>query len=107
MNTDFENNQPFPESLELTDNDSVLQITWDNSHVSRHKLDVLRAACPCAGCKGHEPSQSLNLTPEQFSDIRIADLAPVGRYAYTIVWSDGHASGIYTLKSLFDSPNSA
>ncbi len=97
----------FPEALELTDDDSVLQITWDDGHVSRHRLDVLRAECPCAHCKGHAPEQSLNLTPEQFSGIKLLDLAAVGRYAYHLVFSDTHNTGIYTLKMLYEIPNSA
>lgn len=92
--------EAFPESLELTDGDSVLRIVWDDGHISRLRLDALRAACSCAVCKGHHPSQSLNLKAEQFADIRITDIAPVGRYAYHIVWSDGHNTGIYTLNSL-------
>jgi DUF971 family protein len=96
-----------PESLELTDDDSVLQIVWDDGHTSRHLLSVLRAACPCAHCKGHHPSQSLNLTAEQFPGISINDLATVGRYAYNIVWSDGHNTGIYTLAMLRETENSA
>lgn len=99
--------EAFPESLELTEGDSVLQMVWDDGHISRHKLSNLRAECPCAHCKGHHPSQSLNLTQEQFPDIRINDLATVGRYAYTIVWSDGHNTGIYTLRMLREMENSA
>jgi DUF971 family protein len=97
----------FPEAIELTDNDSVLQIVWNDGHTSRHRLAVLRAACPCAHCQGHHPSQSLNLKPEQFSEIKIKDLAPVGRYAYHIVWSDHHDTGIYTLQLLRELENSA
>ena len=33
----------FPESIELTDDDSVLQIVWADGHTSRHRLDVLRS----------------------------------------------------------------
>src|SRR6266540_2072726 len=94
--------EAFPQSLELTDDDSVLQIVWDDGHTSRLRLDAL-----CAVCRGHHPSQSLNLKPEQFPDIHIADIAPVGRYAYHIVWSDGHDTGIYTLKALREMENSA
>lgn len=99
--------EAFPESLKLTDDDSILQIVWDDGQISRRRLDSLRAACPCALCKGHHPSQSLNLKPEQFPGIRIADLAPVGRYAYHIVWSDGHDTGIYTLKMLREMESAA
>ncbi|MFN7926593.1 MAG: DUF971 domain-containing protein [Blastocatellia bacterium] len=99
--------EAFPAALELTDNDTVLQIVWDDGHTSRHRLDVLRAACPCASCCGHHPSQSLNLQPAQFAGIRLSDLAPVGRYAYNLVFSDAHSTGIYTLKFLHELPNSA
>lgn len=99
--------EAFPESLELTDNDSVLQIVWDDGHTSRHRLAVLRAECPCAGCRGHSPEQSLNLKPEQFAQIKLSDLAPVGRYAYNLVFSDGHSTGIFTLKFLRELENSA
>jgi DUF971 family protein len=97
----------FPESIELTDDDSVLQIIWADGHRSRHRLDLLRSLCPCAQCQGHHPSQSLQLKPEQFPGIRIIDFAPVGRYAYHIVWSDHHDTGIYTLKFLRELENSA
>ncbi|HEX4947295.1 MAG TPA: DUF971 domain-containing protein [Blastocatellia bacterium] len=97
----------FPEALELADDDSVLQIVWDDGHTSRHRLDVLRAACPCANCRGHSPEQSLNLQPEQFVNIKLTDAAPVGRYAYNLVFSDAHSTGIYTLKFLRELQNSA
>jgi DUF971 family protein len=97
----------FPAGLELTDDNSVLQITWDDGHISRHRLDVLRAECPCAHCKGHSPDQSLNLEPAQFPGIKLTDMAAVGRYAYHFVFSDHHDSGIYTLKMLYEIPNSA
>jgi DUF971 family protein len=100
MSQEINSVDPFPESLELIEDDSILEITWDDGQITRLRLDALRAACSCAVCQGHHPSQSLNLTPEQFSGIRITDIAPVGRYAYHIVWSDGHDTGIYTLKML-------
>ena len=100
MSKEISSADPFPESLELIDDDSMLQVAWDDGQTTRLRLDALRAACSCAVCQGHHPSQSLNLTPEQFPGVRIMDIAPVGRYAYHIVWSDGHDTGIYTLKML-------
>lgn len=104
MTQELDSSKAFPLSLELTEQDSVLQITWDDGEVSRWPLPALRAACSCAMCQGHHPSQSLNLKPDQFPGIQITDLAPVGRYAYHIVWSDGHDTGIYTLKMLRELP---
>ena len=99
--------QPFPEAIALTDDDSVLEISWDDGHKSRHRLNVVRSLCPCAQCQGHMPSQSLNLKPEQFEGIQLVEIAPVGRYAYNLVWSDGHNTGIYTLEFLRQLENTA
>ena len=107
MSKDNHATTAFPESIELTDDESVLQIVWDDGHTGRHRLDVLRAGCSCAECQGHHPSQSKNLRPEQFPGIRIVDFAPVGRYAYHIVWSDHHSSGYFTLEFLRDLENTA
>lgn len=104
---DIAASRAFPAALELTDEGKVLQISWDDGHISRHRLDVLRAECPCAHCKGHSPDQSLNLRAEQFPGIQLADMAAVGRYAYHLVFSDHHDSGIYTLEMLYEMPNSA
>jgi DUF971 family protein len=99
--------QAFPESIALTDEDSVLEIDWDDGHKGRHRLDVVRSLCPCAQCQGHHPSQSLNLKPAQFEGIRLTEIAPVGRYAYNLVFSDGHNTGIYTLEFLRELKNTA
>jgi DUF971 family protein len=107
MHQEQNSTKAFPLSLELTDRDSVLRIVWDDGHISSHRLDVLRSLCPCAQCQGHHPSQSLNLKPEQFTGIQIRDLASVGNYAYHIVWSDHHDTGIFTLQFLRELENSA
>ena len=100
---------PTPEPVEVRHKKGArrLIVTWHDGHVSTYPLDYLRSWCPCASCQGHHPSQSLNLTAEQFSDIRINDLATVGRYAYSISWSDGHNTGLYTLNMLSELENSA
>ena len=33
-------------------------------------------------------------------DVRAARITPVGRYAITILWSDGHDTGIYSFETL-------
>lgn len=92
--------EPYPTSIELTDDQSVLRMVWSDGITQRIPLDLLRSQCPCAACRGHHPSQSLNLKPEQFPGIRIVELTPAGNYAYQIKWSDNHETGIYTLQFL-------
>jgi DUF971 family protein len=40
------------------------------------------------------------LQPGEAEPLSIADVRPVGSYAYTIVFSDGHDTGIFTLERL-------
>ena len=66
---------------------------------------LLRDACPCATCRerrAEPPAAPLLqvLEPEEIAPLSITGMRPVGQYAYAIEFSDGHASGIYTLDYL-------
>lgn len=80
-----------------------LLIEWKDGHSSVLPFKVLRAACPCAGCK-EEAAKPVSpfriLKPNELTPLGIQKMEPVGRYAYRIVWSDGHDTGIFTLEHL-------
>jgi DUF971 family protein len=40
------------------------------------------------------------LAPGEVAPLAVTGMRPVGQYAYAIEFSDGHASGIYTLDYL-------
>lgn len=40
------------------------------------------------------------LAPEETVPLAVTGMKPVGQYAYSIEFSDGHSSGIYTLEYL-------
>src|SRR5215210_171390 len=70
-------------------------ITWNDNHTSVYPFDLLRAACPCASCRGgHENMKSepdadvFNTNLEDSPSTRIANVVAVGSYALTIVWED-------------------
>ena len=79
-----------------------MTITWDDGHVSIYPFSLLRAACPCAQCRGgHE-----NMKPEPDADIfsvaledspatRLTNIVATGAYGITLVWEDFHDYGIY------------
>ena len=80
----------------------VLTITWNDNHTSVFPFGLLRAACPCASCRGgHENMKSepdadvFNTKLEDSPSTRIANVVAVGSYALTIVWEDGHDYGIF------------
>jgi DUF971 family protein len=80
-----------------------LIIEWNDGHRSVYTWKHLRANCPCASCR-----EEREKPPDPFRILKPAELLPlapvgmpaVGRYAYKIVWSDGHETGIFTLDLL-------
>ena len=96
---------PHPTHLELRGDDKLV-ITWDDRQVREYTFKELRDKCPCATCREkrgapEKPPLLLPvLTAAQLQPLGIADMRPVGNYAYLITFSDGHDTGIYTLEFL-------
>lgn len=79
-----------------------LTLTWDDGHISIYPFGLLRAACPCAQCRGGHENMSPEPAPDVFTkqmedslSTRLANIVATGSYALTIVWEDGHDYGIY------------
>ena len=79
-----------------------LTITWDDGHTSIYPFSLLRAACPCAECRGGHDNMRSEPDPEVFSvaledtpATRLRNVEGVGSYAVMIEWEDGHHFGIY------------
>jgi DUF971 family protein len=91
-----------PVSLSKEGSDRLV-IVWNDGHRSVYTWAHLRKNCPCAGCR-----EERDKPPDPFRILKPSDLVPiapvgmprVGRYAYKIVWSDGHDTGIFTLENL-------
>ena len=89
-----------------------LQIQWSDGQTREYGFRELRDACPCATCREkrnapEEPAASGQkmmslpvLSAAEARPLVIDDMKPVGSYAYTIAFSDGHNTGIYTLEHL-------
>jgi DUF971 family protein len=93
-----------PTKLELAAPDR-LRIAWSDGQVREYPLRELRDKCPCATCRElrNNPPSPLELrivSDAETQPLRIAAMKPVGNYAYSIDFSDGHDTGIYTLESL-------
>ncbi len=94
-----------PNKLEIRDG-SKLVIEWNDGHKRAITFGELRKACPCATCreqraKPAEPSGGLNvLSMAEARPLTVLGMRPVGNYAYSIAFSDGHDTGIFTLELL-------
>jgi DUF971 family protein len=77
-----------------------LTITWSDHSVSTYDYDYLRGFCPCAVCQGHAVSEVRFRPPA--APVDVASIEPVGHYGLSIVFSDGHGTGIYRFDFLRD-----
>jgi DUF971 family protein len=73
-------------------------IDWADGHKSVYPHAVLRGYCPCAGCQGHSGDVKFIETTDDQQELD--KIEPVGGYALSLVWFDGHSSGIYSYKLL-------
>lgn len=90
-----------PTSIKVNRDQNRMSITWSDAHESSYSFSLLRHACPCAECRGHEnmgpvPDIEVFVLPEEVSPrTHLEDVEAVGSYAVTICWEDGHQYGIY------------
>mgnify|MGYP003580206581 CR=1 FL=1 len=77
-----------------------LRIVWSDGHESVYPVRELRLACPCAHCVEEFTGRPLLKTEGVPEDVKPVRISPVGRYALSFEWSDGHSSGIYTFEYL-------
>ena len=95
-----------PTALSLTPA-AKLQISWSDGSLREYGFQELRDHCPCASCRElhrspPEPSPLPILSPEETKPLSIKSMDPVGNYAYSIAFSDGHDTGIYHLTLLLE-----
>ncbi|MBA64067.1 MAG: hypothetical protein CMJ76_17055 [Planctomycetaceae bacterium] len=94
----------YPTGLSLSD-DNRLVIDWNDHVSSRIPFKVLRDNCPCAHCREAErnppPAELLPvISTAEAQPMMVVGVKPLGNYAYTIAFSDGHDTGIYKLELL-------
>ncbi len=78
----------------------TLGIEWTDGHRSRWRLAHLRRHCPCAACVDEWSGRPLIKPQDVPEDLTAARVESVGRYAASIQFSDGHATGIYSFPLL-------
>jgi len=95
----------YPTALALTP-ENRLTIEWSDGQRLVYSVRSLREACPCATCREKRtapPPDPLALPViknVQTQPLTIAAMEPVGNYAYSIRFSDGHDTGIFSFEVL-------
>jgi len=77
-----------------------IAIRWDDGAETYIPLEKLRRNCPCAACAGEgdvlgRKHQGPRATYTALS-FQLVRFEAVGGYAISLVWADGHQTGIYS-----------
>lgn len=90
------------DDLSWTD-EGALRVVFDDGHVAELSAAVLRAACPCAECRGTHggPPKAFTIMSaakraRSAHQTVVSGVEPMGHYALCIQWGDGHKEGIYS-----------
>jgi len=99
-------NEPtaYPTGISLSE-DQRLVINWSDNAISQIPFKILRDNCPCAHCReaalNPAPADLLPvISAAEARPLIVQGMKPLGNYAYTIAFSDGHDTGIYKLELL-------
>src|ERR1044071_737343 len=61
-----------PTNITVNKKTKEFTITWDDNHTSVYPFELLRAACPCASCRGGHENMRSEPDTEVF-DIKLGD----------------------------------
>ncbi|HEY5720085.1 MAG TPA: DUF971 domain-containing protein [Gammaproteobacteria bacterium] len=92
--------KPRPTEIRLHKAKRILEVAFDDGARFELPCEYLRVYSPSAEVRGHAPSQAvLQLGKEE---VTIEQIEPVGQYAVTLFFSDGHNTGIYNWELLYE-----
>lgn len=87
-----------PDPVDVSiERERAVTISWSDGLSATFPLAELRAACPCAACRGVREQGGSPWPPPNRPDapLAIVDAELVGAWGISVRWSDGHDTGIY------------
>ncbi len=91
---------PVATMIKLRTRSRVLEVAFDDGARFELPFEYLRVYSPSAEVKGHGPGQGVLVTGKESVGIRAVE--PVGQYAVKLVFDDGHATGLYSFRYLYE-----
>ncbi len=89
-----------PTDIKLHQQRRVIEIKFNDGKVFELPCEYLRCFSPSAEVRGHGHGQEvLQLGKE---NVNITQIEPVGSYAVTLHFDDGHNTGIYSWSFLYE-----
>jgi len=91
---------PIPVALTLKKKTQCLVVEFSDGLKATLPAEYLRVHSPSAEVTGHRAGEGILVTGKE--SVGVDRLEPVGRYAVRIVFDDGHDSGLFSWRVLYD-----
>ena len=78
----------------------VVRLEYEDGTSFDLPFEYLRVFSPSAEVRGHGPGQEVLQTGKE--NVRVESIEPVGNYALRLFFDDGHNTGLYTWKYLYE-----
>jgi DUF971 family protein len=89
-----------PVEIRLRKTSHLLAVQFDDGRSFDFPFEYLRVYSPSADVSGHGPGQEVLQTGKE--GVQIISVDPIGHYAVRLVFDDGHDTGLYTWKYLYE-----
>jgi len=99
MRLTVKSSNTWPTEIKLHQVSNILEVSFDDGNVYQLPCEYLRVYTPSAEAIGHAPGQEVLQVGKE--DVSIKEIKPIGNYAISPLFSDGHNSGIYTWDLLY------
>ena len=90
----------WPVEITLDPGKSWLTVAYDDGQTFRLPAELLRVESPSAEVQGHGGAQKTIVAGK--AEVTIRGLEPVGNYAVRIDFSDGHDTGLFSWRYLYE-----
>lgn len=91
---------PVPSEIKLRKASRLLEVSFEDGSRFQLPFEYLRVHSPSAEVKGHGPGQEVLVLGKESVGVRAIE--PVGQYAVKLVFDDGHDTGLFTWKYLYE-----
>ncbi|WP_394129313.1 gamma-butyrobetaine hydroxylase-like domain-containing protein [Shewanella maritima] len=89
---------PTVTGLKLKRKSRMLEVTFDTNETFNISCEMLRVHSPSAEVQRH--GNPILVTHKK--NVNITDIKPVGNYSVKLVFDDGHDTGLFTWKILYE-----
>jgi DUF971 family protein len=91
---------PAPTEIKLRSRSRLLSVAFDDGRTFELPFEFLRVHSPSAEVKGHGPGQEVLVLGKE--NVGIRKVEQVGQYAVKLVFDDGHDTGLFSWKYLYE-----